>query len=87
LVSGAAEPRLADLMQPCSKCTDPAGAVMAFSYPDRVAWLRGMDAGIDPFTEHPLCLRHADRFVAPVGWRLDDRRGRPALPRPTADVA
>jgi hypothetical protein len=74
-------------MHPCSKCADPAGAVMAFSYPDRVAWLRGMDAGIDPFTEHPLCLRHADRFVAPVGWRLDDRRSRPALPVTTADVA
>ena len=88
MVPGAAGPRLTNLMQPCSKCTDPARAVMAFLLPGpgRLAAPNSRPASTASPT-YPLCLRHADRFVAPVGWRLDDRRGRLEQPLLTADVA
>lgn len=74
-------------MPVCAKCPDPARAVMGFSYADRLVWLGDLGAGADPFTTYLLCPRHADRFVAPWGWSLDDRRRRLEQPMLVAGVA
>ncbi|MBA2338341.1 MAG: DUF3499 family protein [Acidimicrobiia bacterium] len=74
-------------MKRCAKCPDPAGALMWFSYRERTAWLRDLDASFDRFVDYPLCRTHGDRFAPPSGWRLNDDRGVVPTPHPVANVA
>jgi hypothetical protein len=47
---------------------------MGFAYAGRRVWLRDLEGGYDRFTDYLFCPEHADRFIAPNGWLLDDRR-------------
>jgi hypothetical protein len=53
-------------------CADPADAMLAFQYASKSVWLD--DLGPSEPSEIDLCGRHADRFVPPLGWTVQDRR-------------
>ena len=57
--------------RPC--CAHAAVATLAYDYRGQTVWLDRLAADPHPMT-HDLCTAHADRFSAPKGWRLDDRR-------------
>jgi hypothetical protein len=59
----------------CVRCGAPAGTVMAFAYEARLVWLEDLDGPVVPGAGYAYCAGHADRFTAPVGWMLLDRRG------------
>lgn len=77
-------------MRNCSHpgCDWPAVASMGFDYESRLAWLE--DLSVDPWrNRYVLCGLHAQKFKAPVGWSLEDRRGIPepqVTIRPTVKV-
>ena len=52
---------------------------MTFSYTEQAVWLDVLAVEVNPM-DHDLCLMHADRTTAPVGWILDDRRAAFKLP-------
>lgn len=54
-------------------CSDAATTTLRFDYADRHVWLDSLSDEPDP-AAHDLCDRHADRFEAPLGWQLEDRR-------------
>lgn len=54
-----------------SLCSAPAAFLIHFDYASKVAWLTDLSPGYEP-SHVPLCIRHAERFTAPVGWELVD---------------
>ena len=48
---------------------------MAFAYDASLVWLEDLTGPVVPGAGYALCETHADRFTAPVGWTLLDRRG------------
>jgi len=67
------------MIEHCVRCGAPAGILMAFAYDDGLAWLEDLTGPVVPGAGYALCQAHADRFTAPVGWSLLDRR-RPVRP-------
>ena len=63
------------MIEHCVRCGAPAGIVRAFSYGPGIVWLEDLTAPVKPGAGYALCQSHADRFTAPVGWTLLDRRG------------
>ena len=58
----------------CVRCTRAATSVLTYNHGAAEAYLadaRGDEASYEGLV---LCENHASRFVAPVGWRLLDRR-------------
>ena len=47
---------------------------MSYDYTARSVWLDDLDRPVIPGTGYPLCEGHADRFIPPLGWTLQDRR-------------
>ena len=72
-------------------CGAPATAVLTFQYATRTVWL--LDPGDDDPSAIPLCARHADGLIPPLGWTAHDRRtagsgvARPASPGMSTPVA
>ncbi len=64
------------MIERCSRCGAPAGAMMGFDYEESRVWL--VEIGADE-PGYPLCEVHAARLTPPVGWVLTDRR-RPVRP-------
>lgn len=52
-------------------CESPAAFSLSFDYGDRTVWL---DDLIESGRAFDLCVRHSERFTAPLGWQLLDRR-------------
>ena len=63
------------MIERCVRCGAPAGILMAFAYDQGVVWLEDLSGPVVPGAGYALCQAHADRFTAPVGWTLLDRRG------------
>ena len=58
----------------CVRCQGAATSVLTYNHGAAEAYLadaRGDEASYEGLV---LCEAHASRFVAPVGWRLLDRR-------------
>jgi hypothetical protein len=53
-------------------------ATLTYQYATRTAWLDDPAASADP-AAYDLCANHAEGLRVPVGWKLDDRRGRGGL--------
>ncbi|HET7398324.1 MAG TPA: DUF3499 domain-containing protein [Intrasporangium sp.] len=71
------------LTRGCSKtgCARPAVATLTYAYADRAVVLGPLATYAEPHT-YDLCLDHAERMTAPVGWdvvRLDGDYSEPAL--------
>ena len=62
------------MIQPCVRCGAPAGIKMTFAYDARLVWLDDLTGPVTPGLAYAMCAAHADRFTAPVGWSLLDRR-------------
>ncbi|MCA1735291.1 MAG: DUF3499 family protein [Actinobacteria bacterium] len=56
----------------CLRCPSPASAVMMYAYADRHMWVE--DLAVTDFPSYALCVNHASRLSAPLGWTLTDRR-------------
>ena len=67
------------IIQRCVRCGAPAGIKMTFAYDARLVWLDDLTPPVTPGLAYAMCESHADRFTAPVGWSLLDRR-RPVRP-------
>ena len=53
-------------------CESPAAFSLSFDYGERTVWLDDLiESGSRAFD---FCVRHAERFSAPLGWQLLDRR-------------
>ena len=59
----------------CAKCAEPASALLSYDYGAGEVWIDDHHGPIVPLTGHGLCEIHANRFTAPLGWLLTDRRG------------
>lgn len=62
-------------MRTCGKqlCSDPAEATVVLRYGDRLVVVGNLLSDRDP-NLLDLCMRHADRLSAPVGWEVRDDR-------------
>jgi hypothetical protein len=62
-------------MRHCQKvgCRGEAVATFSFNYPMRQVWIGPLTFDPTPGT-YDFCEDHADRFVAPIGWTLEDLR-------------
>ncbi len=62
-------------MRNCKKtgCGGEAAATCTFHYPLQQVWISPLSPDPQPGS-YDLCLDHADRFVAPIGWSLTDLR-------------
>lgn len=69
----------------CSRCSQPATALMRFEYAGARIWIDDLEDGTDR-SAYPFCDRHAASMSPPVGWSLDDRRS-PMLSLFAVDVA
>lgn len=54
-------------------CAEQACATLSFNYSTRQVWITDLREEPDP-ASHDLCVGHAERFVVPVGWALQDLR-------------
>ncbi|CAN5694920.1 MAG: DUF3499 family protein [Acidimicrobiia bacterium] len=45
---------------------------MMYAYADRHMWVE--DLAVTDFPSYALCVNHASRLSAPLGWTLTDRR-------------
>lgn len=61
-------------IESCAKslCSAPAAFLLQFDYGAKVVWLADLVPGYEP-SNVTLCVRHAERFSAPIGWELVDR--------------
>jgi len=55
------------------RCGQPAGATCTFHYPLSQVWISHLVVDAQPGALD-LCVDHADRLVAPLGWTLTDLR-------------
>lgn len=70
----------------CTRCPEPAAAVMRFEYATARVWIDDLDGIVDPGSGYRLCAGHASGMTAPVGWDLADRRS-PMMSLFSVDVA
>ncbi|HCB34508.1 MAG TPA: hypothetical protein DEP69_04990, partial [Acidimicrobiaceae bacterium] len=75
-------------------CADEVAAALGYDLRTQRAWVYDIDpadragGAVASDGAMALCRRHADRTKVPVGWQLDDRRERRAVPQPVvADTA
>jgi hypothetical protein len=66
------------MMRHCAKsgCRAEAVATSSFNYPLKQIWIAHLTFDPEPGAID-LCEDHADRFVAPIGWTLNDLRLHP----------
>ncbi len=59
----------------CKKtgCGEEAAATCTFHYPLQQVWISPLALEPQPGA-YDLCIEHADRMVAPLGWTLTDLR-------------
>ncbi|MEJ3403510.1 DUF3499 family protein [Rathayibacter sp. YIM 133350] len=57
--------------RPCSRvaCADEAIATLTYVYADSMAVLGPLSLTHEPHT-YDLCVRHAEKLSAPVGWQV-----------------
>ena len=69
------------LVRQCSKpsCGNPASALLAYSYADRLATIEDVASGEASPHLYALCAACADNLTPPRGWIVDDRRLRPRI--------
>lgn len=65
-------------MRSCRKsgCSGQAAAMCSFNYSARQIWITPLRDDPDP-ASYDLCDEHATRFVAPIGWMIQDLRHSP----------
>jgi hypothetical protein len=64
----------------CAKpgCSVSATATMVYDHAGRTVLLESLNPEAHPM-HYDLCVDHADNLRVPVGWQLEDHRGRARL--------